>query len=219
MKRGRVMNEDIRSHVHSETGCADAGRVDINEHKTIRRRIRGQLRGLEVNFIGGVQAQRGLHGYGGGSQITVHGIAAKFIHFCPIHRPERTISRTFVNLHSSEVGGEERIVGPDQILHIQQSLRIPVVASVDPERLGQSHGLAAVENQPLAVVAGIHGPGQNHLFLIVHTLDAAGRVFRLRERGQEQRGENGDDRNDNQKFDEGECRPGAGSLNLFKAVP
>src|ERR1043166_3057587 len=82
-----------------------------------------------------------------------------------------------------------------------------MVAAVNPEiRLRGRPASASVGDQDFAVVARIDCPGQNHLLLVVRTLNAAGLVFRLRQGGQEQGGENGDDGNDNQQFDQCESR-------------
>src|SRR5437016_6230381 len=99
----------------------------------------------------------------------------------------------------------------DQVLRVRKSLRIAVVSSEYPE-IGIRSGaiLAAVQHEHLTVIERIHRPGQNELFLVVHALDAAGFVFGLRKRRQEQRCEQSDDRDDDEKLDE--CEGWNGSL-------
>ena len=49
--------------------------------------------------------------------------------------------------------------------------------------------------------------GQLELLQVVHAGDALGLRLRLGQGGQEHAGQNGNDRNDHQKFDEGERAP------------
>src|ERR1022692_1764223 len=43
VKGGRVMDKNIRNHIHAEAGRADAGRVRVNKDKAVDRRVPGKL--------------------------------------------------------------------------------------------------------------------------------------------------------------------------------
>ena len=94
-----------------------------------------------------------------------------------------------------------------------------MVAAVNPKvGTGGGHRLVtSIQNQQLTVIIGIHGPGQNELPLVVQALNAEGLRLSLRERWQEQGGEDGDDRNHHQELDERKCRGPTKSCTLSEA--
>ena len=62
-----------------------------------------------------------------------------------------------------------------------------------------------VVNQFSIKVAGVGDPCQHQLFAVVHTGDAGCLALGLGQGGQEQACQDGDDRDDDQQLDEGEC--------------
>jgi hypothetical protein len=111
-------------------------------------------------------------------------------------------------LDRGEERGKERVIGTHQVLRIGEGLRVSVVAAVNPEvGVGGNHRLVtSIQRQHLPVIVGIHDPGQDKLPLVVHALNAVSLRFGLRERWQEQGGEDCDNRNHHQEFDERKCR-------------
>src|SRR6185503_1678003 len=116
---------------------------------------------------------------------------------------QRPVSRALVNGRVPEVRSKERVVGPDEILRLDQRLWVAVVSTMDPQiRRRNAPAAAAVRHQRLAVVAGVQRPTENQLFFILEALDAASLVFRSPENRQEQRREDDDDGDDDQQLDQ-----------------
>ena len=67
--------------------------------------------------------------------------------------------------------------------------------------------LGARPERSVIVVIRIHEPGEAKLFGIIETMNALSAEFGFCERGQEHAREDGDDRDDDQQFDECECVP------------
>ena len=70
-------------------------------------------------------------------------------------------------------------------------------------------GLVAAGGK-VVVVTGIHGDGEEKLFLVAHAFGALGFFLGGGQRGQEQAGEDRDDGDDDEEFDERERAPGGG---------
>ena len=89
--------------------------------------------------------------------------------------------------------GEEHPSGGDRILPEERKRTVIHPARI---RIGDRH--------PLLIVQPVLGAGQRVLFLLAGAVDGLRPLPCLVERRQQHRGENGDDRNNNEKFDQRE---------------
>ena len=145
-----------------------------------------------------------VEGVGQHARITNHGIHG--------HAPNaRSICRrglirwTFVN--SSRFAGKGAEFGLGKIKVIGVIIAIaPILHVVCP---GLSFGcrfrFALIVHQAIFIVISVQKPGDGQLFDIVQASDSLRLHFRLAQGRQQKRRQNGDDGDDDQKFDEGEA--------------
>jgi len=83
---------------------------------------------------------------------------------------------------------------------------LPIKPAADPDvRIIGTIGRPAAGVQKLVVIViAIHAPGERELFVVGHALQSLGLEFAFIQRGQKECGQNGDDSNDNEKFDQSE---------------
>ena len=116
----------------------------------------------------------------------------------------RFVGRTFVN--------RCRTIGVMAQLGIGEINEVGVVVIVRPIldvvgpglATGGRFGFAVIVDQEGIVIIRIKGPGQGQLFDVIGALSGFGTRFRFAQSGQEQTGQNGDNRNDHKHFDESE---------------
>ena len=108
-----------------------------------------------------------------------------------------SVRRALVNFQFLDVGGEKRIFGTEDQVDIRRLLGMFIKTSCDPRRFQQIASVPIVD-QPIVVIASIKGPRLDKLFEVIDATDTIGFFFRLGQRRQQQRSENGNDRDDNE---------------------
>ena len=97
------------------------------------------------------------------------------------------------------VGRVIPVVGVSFVIERQPTPSGPI-RNLSPLKLPSSGA-----NQSILVVLRVKPPRQHHLFVVVHAADAVRLGLGLGQGGQEQACQDGDDRDDDQQLDEGEC--------------
>ena len=153
MRTGRIMNDGILNHVHSETGGADAGRIDIHENEPPRRKVGGETRAPKMYFVGAANLDWSHVISRGGPQVRVHGIAANFGDISISGPHCGAIRRAFVYLRRFEIGGKKRMSFAEEVLNIRQGLWESVIAAQDPKVSARLAGLAtSIQDQELTII-------------------------------------------------------------------
>ena len=123
-----------------------------------------------------------------------------------------TIRRAFVNPHTAQIIGKQRVFGIQQIIHIGEIARHVMLPADDPELCVRCRSVdLPVGDECAGVVIRINLKREGELSLIAYTLRLIRFRFGLVQRWQQQRGEDGDDGNDDEKFDQSETTIGSGN--------
>ena len=209
MVAGRHIDDHDSGRVHAivhgngEVAIIDAVGVFINEHMGVRRAHRVDVHELAEDAIlcAGDIAEpiiAGVHGL-------AHGNAAHPGIVLAANRDGAFIRRAFID--AGGLGGVRcqlgvlRIGEPDGVGVIGV---VPVVIEHAPHPTGAGLG-QIIPDQVVTILVRIHDPGQSQLFVVAHTLNPLSLNLGLCQCWQQQRGEDGDNRDDHEEFDEREC--------------
>ena len=204
---GQVEERGGRGWINHEGGAAQTLGIAFHEDESFGGRL--DLTDFVVNAarLGPLRHFDDVADHTDRVHKAIHGVAVGDGSFARAN--DGFVRRAFINRRPLQVGGEGGILCVGHVDWVGPGGDI-AVAGKEPEFniIGHAHGRVAVADDGEAVVGGIELPGDEKLFLIVEALDAAGGLLRASECGQEESGQYGDDRDDDEQLDEGE-REGA----------
>ena len=207
-KEGVVDN--VRMLVQRQVGHARLRHVRRFEKLTIIRTKPADA--AAVSFVSAVRE----------TKESVHRNASKplFPAFRSLRRAEEMIGGAFVDAHGAVgVGAQNTVLYPSNVGDALIGYRVagaPAHEIVDPVvKPSRSDGVSGSGNGEVVgasfvVVASVKYPAEDELFVVADAADGFGFFFGLAEGRQQHAGQNGDDGNDDEKFDERKTGPACG---------
>lgn len=139
-------------------------------------------------------------------EIIVHGIAAQLGKAPATHGVSGAFGWAAVNGGIGEIGGERSPFGIDECARVGEAGGWAVHPAFDPIQAIAWRRIATnVGGQSAVVIVLVESPDENELFMIAQAFGAQGLAFGFGQSRQEHASEDGDNSDNHEELDQGEC--------------